>query len=130
MKKLLIVLLLLFPFCVGSSADDMYMVEMPDDSISIVYHVSDKPLVAIIDELGYTGYPISAIDASDLPETRIDRKYWKKNDVPIGKKIDINEAKKKKDEDAQAVIDSDKEKVYQKMGISKKEWEDLNGFGS
>jgi len=122
-KKILFVAFLL-SFCVSGYAEDRYMVEKPDGSVSIILYISGEPLSEVIDSLGLTGYPIQAITSSDLPNTREDRDFWIVDDTP-GKKIKIDSVKKQKKIDAVAAEDADIDAILSKLKISKEELKKL-----
>jgi len=124
MKKILFVAFLL-TFCVSGYAENRYLVEKPDGSVVIVLHVPNEPLKDVIASMGLTGYPISAITVDDLPKTREDRDFWAVNSVPIGKKIKIDQVKKQKKLDEEAVNDAEIDAILVKLKISKEELKKL-----
>lgn len=109
MKKLIFVLVVFFliPYALILDAQvetELYAVERPDGGVSIIHYIpgSGDSLESVVNELGFSGFPIKRITKNDLPQDRTDRKYWKMNPVPIGKKIEIDTAKKTADETAKA----------------------------
>ena|SRR3990167_3881926 len=87
-----------------------YLIEKPDGSVVIVGYIegSSDSLETVLKDLGLLGLPIQRLSPSDFPSDKKDRKYWKLNDVPIGKKIVIDTAKKQADETAKQVKDERK----------------------
>ena len=127
MKKLIFVFFIVFSSNVYNIYADTYAVERPDGGVSIIYYnegASDS-LESVINDLGFKGFPIKKVDVSDLPPDRSNRKYWKLNDIPVGKKIIIDSVKKQVDLDAQAQKEIEKDAVFTKLKISRAEFEKI-----
>ena len=116
MKKLLI-LFLLFS---ATAYADMYAVERPDGSVSVVNHIGGDSLEDVLGELGFSGYPIIRISASDLPP-REDRSFWAFNDIPVGKKLKVDSVKKAQKEAEKQAKEAEKDAVLTKLKISREE---------
>lgn len=91
-------LLFLFIICLFSKNgfSKNYLVEKPDGSVAVIQYVegSNDSLMDVIHANGFDGYPIEELNVTDIPQTREDRKYWKKGLVS---KIEIDQDKKDAD---------------------------------
>lgn len=131
MKKLifsiLIISMLISLLAILDVFAENYAVERPDGGVSIIYYHdgANDSLETVIKDLGFKGYPIKKIAASDFPSNRIDRKYWKLNQIPIGKKIEIDNAQKQTDEAAAAQIEIRKRAVLKMTPTEFQEAKDL-----
>lgn len=108
MSKKIIILIICVSFCYPVYAEK-FMVEAKDGSarrIDYVAGASDS-LADVISDLGHTGGRVIRYKESDLPPAE-DRQYWKLNDIPIGKKVVVDELKK--DYDAMQSENDKKEK--------------------
>lgn len=125
MKKLLLGLLLLPSLAYGEVYTEKYAVET-DEGVAIVHYItgSAKSLEDVLRDTGLAGKSVKRIGKSDIPPTRNDRKYWKYN--PIGSQVLIDQAKKQADLDAESAKETKRQAVRTKIGITKKDWEDLN----
>ena len=127
MRKLIFILFLMAVSGYAHADWTQYLVEKPDGSVAIVgYNTKSKndSLKDVIDSLGYTGYPISLIRASELP-SRSDREFWKKNDVPIGDKVIIDEVKKAQKEAEKASEKTARDAVLTKLKITEEEFKKI-----
>lgn len=101
MKKLTLIFICLVILLKNGYCDDveLYAVSKADGQISVInyYPGSGDSLEHILKDNNFVGFPIKRIQTSDLP-ARSDRKYWRLNDVPIGKKIIVDLAAKQADE--------------------------------
>lgn len=101
MIKILIFLLLFS--CGNAYAYDLFAIDRSaDDKTTVIMKYEPNGPYTLFQELQFReleNYPIKRIEKSDLPETKIDRKYWKLNDVPIGKKVIVDTFKKQIDLD-------------------------------
>ena len=124
MKKLIFLSLILFSV---PAYAEMYAVERPDGGTSIIYYQegSNDSLESVINDLGFKGFPIKKITPSDLPPDRSNRKYWKVNEIPIGKKIMIDSNKKQADEAAQQSTEARKRAVLKMTPAEFQEAKDL-----
>lgn len=121
MKK--IIFLILLTTIPSIAYAGRYLVEKPDGSVTVVEYVegSKDSLSDVLDSFGLQGLPIDALNPGDLPATRIDRKYWKKNPVPIGSKVIIDTVKKNADLALEAKKQAEKDAVLLKLKISEDE---------
>lgn len=125
MKYLFLILFL--SFSVNAYADS-YAVQRDDGGVTLVHYIegSSDSLADVLTELGLMGKPIIRIEESDLPP-RSDRDYWEFNDVPIGKKLRVNTAKKAAKEaeknDRRAKRTSARNKIC--PACSDQDWEDF-----
>lgn len=131
MKKIIFIGCL---FVFGSTAwaefDDKYIVEKPDGSVAIVYYNSTggKSLGQVLQDQGLLGLPIDVLRDSDLPADRSDRKYWRMNKVPVGKKIKIDTVAKEQDALKEQQSEEDRQAVLTKLKITKEEFERLKPY--
>lgn len=104
----------------------LYAAKKPDGSAVIFryFETSEDSMTEFLEDVGLSGLPIIAITESDIPKGE-KREYLKVNDVPIGKKIVVDEIKKQADLDKEAAKQQKKDKVLQKLGISEQELEEL-----
>lgn len=129
--KMLTIISILFLMPLTANAEwEHYSVEKPDGSVHTIGYDNrtNKSLADNVKELGFEGFPIIRVTVSDMPSpTKVDRKYWKMNDVPIGKKIVIDNVKKQIDLDANADKKAKKDAVKQKIcnSCTDEEWDDL-----
>lgn len=124
MIMILILGLILFPSVVFSDvATDKYMVERPDGGVTVIYYVSGSKdsIEDVIKSYGLSGLPYQKVNASDIPATRIDRKYWKKS----GNSMGIDTVKRQSDIDAKTAKEAEKDAVLTKLKISKDEFKKL-----
>lgn len=123
---MIFILMILMFFCQTAEAA-LYAVEREDGEVSIVNYNegSSDSLYDVMNDLGFIGKPIRAIKETDLPDTREDRKFWKINDVPIGKKIVIDETKKQVAIDKALEKKNKKDKALQKIGLTEQELQEL-----
>lgn len=104
-----------------ANAAESYAVEKPDGSVAIVnYFGGADSLSDVIEELGFSGYPIIRISASDLPD-RSDREFWSFNDVPLGKKIKVDTDKKAAKEADKAQKRAEIDAVLLKLKVTEDE---------
>ena len=96
MKKLIFVFLIILS---SPAFAETYAVERADGGVTIIdYNESaNQSLETTLNDFGLSGRPIKRVLLPDFPSDRKDRKYWKMNDVPIGKKIIIDTVKKDAD---------------------------------
>src|SRR3990167_4468177 len=127
MKKIIFLLILCGSFCGSLFATEKYLVEKPDLSVWIVYYFdgASDSLADVLNANGLTGLPISRLNDADIPKDRSDRKYLKKNDVPIGSKILIDNVKKQADETAEQAKDARKRAVLKMTPAEYAEAKDL-----
>lgn len=123
MIKFLLILFILF-LPTSASAGELYAVEKPDGSVSVINYYGGEPLINIINDLGFAGYPIRRITKADLPD-RADREVWAFNDVPIGKKLKVDTVKKAQKKAEKAAKEAEREAVLLKLKISKDEFKKL-----
>lgn len=119
--------LLPFFFLCFLSIGATYLVENKDGSVSIVNHVDSArdDLQEVIDDLGLSDQKIIVMPkTSDLPSAE-DRKYWKFNSIPLGKKIVVDEDKKQADLIAKTEKKAKKDTVLSKLKITEEELKDL-----
>lgn len=123
MKKLLIILLFLFP-CVlnADNSSDIYAVERPDGGVSIVYYLngSGDSFDQVLKDLGFKDYPVLKIDKSEIPVSKSERKYWKHNNG----KIQIDAVKKSADLALKAEKEAKKSAALAKLKLTKQELKD------
>ena len=115
MKKLIFLIYLLSTatVCFSEIETEIYAVGRDDGGISVIYYIpgSSKSLENILRSQGLIGKPIKRITKSDFP-AREDRKYWKLNDVPVGKKIIVDTVAKQADETANQVKEERKRLLF------------------
>lgn len=134
MNKVLTIFSLLIFSCVffnNAYASDFFAVDKGADGVVIIRYNANGPY-SLEDELRFRnldGYPIKRISPSDLPSDKQDRKYWKVNDVPIGKKIIVDETKKQADIDEKEQKKTERENVRKKIcnSCTDEEWEKFLG---
>ena len=128
MKKsiFLVYFLLLASPCFSEVETEIYAVQRDDGGVNVIYYIpgSNKSLESVLRSQGLSWNPIKKITEDDLPE-RADRKYWKLNDVPIGKKIVVDKAAKNADQAIEDQKKSKKNAVLTKLGITSSELNDL-----
>ena len=129
MKKLIMFLafILLGSPLFANVASDKYLVEKPDGSVSILYYVpsSEKSLSQVLEDNGFSSYPVTALKADQIPTDRTDRNYWKWSKAD--KKIMVDVDKKKIDLDKVTAAQAKKDAVLAKLKISKSDLQDLTG---
>lgn len=110
----MIFLIFLFLFFNATAFADWehYAVEKPDGSIAVVGYNpgSNDTIQDVLNELGFSGFPIVSVTKNDLPQDRSDRKYWKK----LGKKIVVDQDLKNSDL-AKKQADDNRKKALLKM---------------
>ena len=123
--KLIILLLLFWSFNAYAAEVEKYVVEKPDGSVVVIHYLvgSHDSLEEIVDQLVYTGLPITRVNDSDFPASRADREFWKFS--PVGKKIQIDTVKKAEKEAEQAQEEAEKAIVLEKLKITAEEFEKL-----
>lgn len=126
-----VIFLLVLFFCSPVFADPVRVVFKPDNTTAVIYPGKESCKVnenqgdclnrvfslAMQGELA--NLPYEDMDSSELPATREDRNFWKKGN---GKKIEIDNLKKKEKEDARK---AKKTKVLQKLGLTEAEFQEL-----
>lgn len=123
MKKIMFALVFLFSF--PCFAVQRYAVEREDGGVSIVNYYGGEPLESVLTDLGFWGRPIYRIKDGDLPEGRVDRNYWKINDLPFGSQVVIDSNKKNAEKEEKNKEKQDRKAVLDKLKISEKELEML-----
>ena len=116
---------LLFLVSFSSSAfASTYAVDRPDGGVSIVNYSegSSDSLEDVLKAQGFSGYPVSKVEVSELP-SRADRKYWKKN----GNKVEVDAVKKSADLAGQADKDAKKAAALAKLKVTHKELKEALG---
>lgn len=96
-KKIFVFFVVCF-FC-GLVYAENYAVRGDSGDVFIVNYKSgsNDSLAEVVNDLGLEGRPIQRVYPLDLPPTKEDRVYWKMNDIPIGKKIVVDEVQKEYD---------------------------------
>lgn len=132
MNKIMILFFVAFFISIAVILDaqvetELYVVEKPDGSVSIINYIlgSGDSLEGIVNDLGFSGLPIKKITKNDLPNDRSDRKYWKLNQIPIGKKIEIDTVKKQADETAKTIKEARKQALLKMTPAEFQEAKDL-----
>ncbi len=102
---------------------EQYIVEHDDGTVSVHnYDVeSSKSLEQTLIDARLEG--LLYAKAQDMPKTKNDRKYW----VRHGKKIGIDQVKKKDAEDEETALNAEMNAIYAKIGITKDEFEKVKG---
>ena len=124
MKKLLFLAILCVLFCSNLHAEELYSIENPDGSVTILNYLGGESLTDVLKSMGLEGRPIKKISRTDLPD-RADRNFWKMNDVPIGKKIIVDENKKSEKEAEDSAKETERQAVLDKLKINDSELEQL-----
>ena len=124
MRYLIFILVLFFSTNLYA---DRYLVEKPDGSVVIAGYNegSNDSLSEFLRSVGLAGLPVSRLSDSDIPQDRSERKYWKKNDVPIGGKIIIDTAAKQDDETKKIVKEERKRALLKLTPAEYQEAKDL-----
>lgn len=120
----MLILIFLLLFCGTSYADlETYAVEDSNGIITILNYdpAGPKTLEQVLEDSGIQATSILRVTAKDLPATKSDRNFWKKQ----SKKIVVDTDKKKDHEDAKKVKEQERDAVLSKIGISKEELEKL-----
>ena len=114
-------------------ATEVYIVDRSADNLpaAIHYHSESSPYT-VQEELRYAhfeNYPIEKASLSDIPVTKEDRKYWKLNPSPFGKRVVIDTVKKQADIDEKAAKKAAKKNTLAKAcsQCTDEEWELLFG---
>ena len=110
MTILLLILIVMSP----SAFADMFAIQNPDGSVEIINNADPEQLEENTKENGQWGYPIKRIDSKDLPPQE-DHKFWRFNDVPLGEKITVDEAKKANDHALKQADKTDKKNARKKI---------------
>jgi len=118
MKLLIIALMLYFS---QPSFADQYVIENVDGTVALLtyFEASNDSLADVIKAAGLEGRPIKRAipDSSwvDDEGNKVDRKYWRFNNVPIGNPISIDNAQRQADEAAVTQRQNDRIAVRAKM---------------
>lgn len=132
-KRLLTSLLFisLFSQSIASYAqsEEIYLIEKPDGTVAVHHYFigSKDTLEDAINNAGLSGLPMKNITQSDIPASKEDRKYWKKN-TGIGKAITIDLVKKQADIDLKTAQDAQKAALLTKLKITEEEAKLLKEF--
>ena len=121
----MIILLLLF-FLISPQANAAFFaVEQDDGSVALVNYVegSGDTLEDVIDELKLPKNKIVKVKESVFPNDDIE--FWQINDVPIGGKLKVNQAKKQAHLDKIAQKEAEKALIFEKLKITKEEFEKI-----
>jgi len=127
MKKLFLILLLLF-FVNVCFSYTVRILKNLDGTISVIYpapkskkatETMEQWLNRVFTKANPKSLPYEDIDSSELPATRIDRKYWKKE---LTKPITIDTVKKNVDVQKKADKKAEKETLRLKLNLSVEEW--------
>lgn len=115
---ILLILLILFAPIAGA---ETFVVEREDGGVTIIESVIPDGLDQHLEANNLQGRPVKKIKASDIPPDKTYRDAWVMNPSAVGKKIMVDQQKKKDIDDAKTAKQAEKQAVLQKLGITEEE---------
>ena len=117
---MIILILLLILFSPLAHAE-IYAIEKNDGTIEITESYIPGGVEKHIKQYGLENNKTKLIKTSDLPPDRTYRDAWVFNDSPVGKKIMVDQQKKKAIDDAKTAKQNEKQAIFTKLGVSEEE---------
>lgn len=119
MNVLIFILFLMIPQILWAGE---YAVSRPDGGVSLVVYNenSEDTLEEVLRDLGLYGQPIKKVTDADKAAVEY-RDAWALNDIPMGKKIKVDEDKVHIKNEMEKVKDIEKKRIMEKLKLTEDE---------